>query len=54
MSVDKKEALNFIKQLVEKEKLRTIIDKTYHWKQIIDAHSYVETGHKKGNIVIKI
>jgi len=54
MSVDKKEALNFIKGLVEKEKLQTIIDKTYKLEQIIEAHKYVETGHKKGNIVISI
>lgn len=54
MSVDKKEALNFIKGLVEKEKLQTIIDKTYILEQIIEAHKYVETGHKKGNIVISI
>ena len=54
MSVDKKEALNFIKGLVEKDELRTIIDKTYNWEQIKEAHEYVETGHKKGNIVIRI
>jgi NADPH:quinone reductase-like Zn-dependent oxidoreductase len=54
MSVDKKESLNFIKGLVEKEKLQTIMDRTYNLEQIIEAHSYVETGHKRGNIVIKI
>lgn len=54
MSVDKKEALIFIKGLVEKGNLQTIIDRNYNLEQIIEAHSYVETGHKKGNIVIKI
>lgn len=54
MSVDKKEALNFIKELVENKTLHTIIDKTYNLEQIIEAHTHVETGHKKGNIVIKI
>lgn len=54
MSVDKKEALDFIKGLVEKEKLQTVIDRTYNFEQIIEAHKYVETGHKKGNIVIRI
>ena len=54
MSVDKREALNFIKGLVEKNNLVTIIDRMYNLEQIIDAHKYVETGHKKGNIVIKI
>lgn len=54
MSVNKKESLNFIKQLVEKDKLRTVIDSVYTFEQIADAHSYVELGHKKGNIVIKL
>ena len=54
MSVDKKEALNFIKGLVEKGKLQSIIDSTYNLEQIIEAHKHVETGHKKGNIVIRI
>lgn len=54
MSVNKKKALNFIKELVEKDKLRTIIDRIYTFEQITDAHTYVESGHKKGNIVIEI
>ena len=46
--------LDQITRLVEEEKIKPINDKIYELSEIVEAHKYVELGHKTGNVAIRI
>ncbi len=48
------EALELVREWIESDKVKPVIDTVYPLSQTADAHRHYETGHSKGRIVISI
>ncbi len=54
LSSENADDLSHIKQLMENGKIKAIIDRVYPFEQTADAHRYLENGHKKGDVIIRV
>lgn len=49
-----KEELSFLKELFQARTIRTVIDRRFALEQVAEAHRYVETGRKRGNVILSL
>jgi NADPH:quinone reductase-like Zn-dependent oxidoreductase len=54
MASETKEQLYFLRECFEKNQLSAVIDRQYQLEEIVEAHRYVDSGRKKGNVVLRL
>jgi NADPH:quinone reductase-like Zn-dependent oxidoreductase len=54
VAAETKTSLEYIRDLADDGELRPVIDKIYPFEEIVEAHRHVDTGHKRGSVVVKI
>jgi NADPH:quinone reductase-like Zn-dependent oxidoreductase len=53
-SIGRAEGVRFLAELAERGEFKPVIDRCYRFEEIVEAHRYVDTGRKKGNVVITL
>ena len=46
--------LELLRDQIDAGKLETVIDRAYRLEEIVEAHRYVDTGRKRGNVVVRV
>ena len=54
MSVNKNDTLPFVAELIKADALQIVVDRRFPLERIQEAHRLVDTGHKKGNVIIEV
>lgn len=53
-AIERAEDLRFLAGLAEAGEFRPVIDRRYRFDQIVEAHTYVDSGRKRGNVVVTL
>lgn len=48
------EGLDTLREWIDAGKLRSVLDRVYDFEELAEAHRYVEKGHKRGNVAIRV
>jgi NADPH:quinone reductase-like Zn-dependent oxidoreductase len=51
---ERKDYLEFFKELIEAGELKAVVDRTYPLQEIVEAHRYVDDGGKKGSVAVSV
>lgn len=54
MAAETAESMAFLRKLAEAGQLKAVIDRSFSLLQIAEAHAYVDGGHKRGNVVVRV